>query len=146
MALVMLALVGLPHLALAAPRPRPTISTTPGTVVRWSVPGTKRCGMAGRSWPPLGETCYYPIDLLKKPGVVEIVRRGDGTRESARVKIVEHVYPTEELDLGDIHRSQVQAVVITGANVSLLGQPFLENIDEIVIRKGEMVLRDQKDS
>jgi len=33
--------------------------------------------------------------------------------------------------------------VVEGANVSLLGQPFLENIDEIVIRKGEMLLRDQ---
>ena len=30
----------------------------------------------------------------------------------------------DKLDLGDIHQSKVQAVVIPGANVSLLGQPF----------------------
>lgn len=58
--------------------------------------------MAGRTWEPLGETCYYTIDLLQKPGVIQIVRRGAGTRESARVKVEEHTYPTEELDLGDI--------------------------------------------
>jgi aspartyl protease family protein len=52
----------------------------------------------------------------------------------------------DKLDLGGIRESGVKAVVVQGANVSLLGQPFLENIDEIVIRKGEMVLRDQKDS
>jgi murein DD-endopeptidase MepM/ murein hydrolase activator NlpD len=97
------------HMALAAPPDRPTVSTTPGTVVRWSVPGTKRCGMAGRSWLPLGETCYYPIDLLQKKGVIEIVRRGAGTRESARVTVVEHVYPTEELDLGDIPQGNPSA-------------------------------------
>jgi len=50
------------------------------------------------------------------------------------------------LELGGIQQSSTKAVVVQGANVSLLGQPFLENIDEIVIRKGEMVLRDQKDS
>ena len=98
-----------PFLARAAPPERPTISTTPGSVVRWSVPGTKRCGMAGRSWPPLEETCYYPIDLLRKPGVIEIVRRGAGTRESARVQVVDHTYPTEELDLGDIPQGNPSA-------------------------------------
>ena len=28
--------------------------------------------------------------------------------------------------------------------MSLLGQPFLENVDEIIIRKGEMLLRKQE--
>lgn len=98
-----------PDLARAASPDRPTISTTPGSVVRWSVPGTKSCGMAGRSWAPLGETCYYPIDILKKPGVIEIVRRGAGARQSARVKVAAHTYPTEELDLGDIPQGNPSA-------------------------------------
>ena len=51
-----------------------------------------------------------------------------------------------QIELGGIRESNARAVVVQGANVSLLGQPFLENVDEIVIRKGEMVLRDQKDS
>ena len=96
-------------LARAAPPDRSTISTTPGSVVRWSAPGTKSCGMAGRSWKPLGETCYYPIDILQKPGLIQIVRRGAGARESARIKVVEHTYPTEELDLGDIPQGNPSA-------------------------------------
>ena len=42
--------------------------------------------------------------------------------------------------------NNAKAVVVQGATVSLLGQPFLESIDEIVIRKSEMVLRDQRAS
>ena len=52
----------------------------------------------------------------------------------------------DQIEIGGIRESNAKAVVVQGANVSLLGQPFLENVDEIVIRKGEMVLRDQKDS
>jgi murein DD-endopeptidase MepM/ murein hydrolase activator NlpD len=74
----------------------------PGTIVRWSVPGTTRCGMQGRSWEALHETCYYPIDLLQKPGVVTVVRRGAGTPERARVTVESHTYPTEEIELPDI--------------------------------------------
>ena len=98
-----------PRVTRAASPDPPMVSTTPGSVVRWSVPGTKRCGMAGRAWTPLEETCYYPIDLLQKPAVIEIVRPGAGSRETARVKVVEHTYPTEELDLGDIPQGNPSA-------------------------------------
>ena len=50
----------------------------------------------------------------------------------------------DTIQIDGIHENGVKAVVVEGAAVSLLGQPFLENIDEIVIRKGEMVLRDQR--
>ena len=50
----------------------------------------------------------------------------------------------DTIQIDGIHEKGVKAVVVEGAAVSLLGQPFLENIDEIVIRKGEMVLRDQR--
>ena len=49
----------------------------------------------------------------------------------------------DTIQIDGIHEKGVKAVVVEGAAVSLLGQPFLENIDVIVIRKGEMVLRDQ---
>lgn len=87
--------------ALAAPETR-EVSTRPGGLVRWSVPGTKRCGMAGRTWAALGETCYYPIDLLRKPGPLEILRWGASGRERARVTVESYTYGSENLDLGDI--------------------------------------------
>ena len=80
----------------------PEVSTRPGGIVRWSAPGTKRCGMAGRTWPALGETCYYPIDVLRRPGVLTVTRHGAGPAERARVRIEPFEYGTEDLDLGDI--------------------------------------------
>ena len=47
----------------------------------------------------------------------------------------------EKIDVGGISEETTKAVVVQGANVSLLGQPFLEDLDEIVIRKGEMTLK-----
>jgi hypothetical protein len=65
----MLALVcSLPYSAMAAQVHEATVSAAPGTLVRWSAPATKSCGMNGRHWSALQETCYYPVDLLHKPG------------------------------------------------------------------------------
>jgi predicted aspartyl protease len=49
----------------------------------------------------------------------------------------------KNIDLNGIRQNDARAVIIPGATVSLLGQPFLETVDEIVIRKGEMRLRDE---
>ena len=77
-------------------------SAIPGGVVRWSAPGTKSCRMGGKSWPPLDETCYFPIDLLQKPSVVTVTRVGAGRSETARVRIDAHDYGTQEVNLPDI--------------------------------------------
>lgn len=45
------------------------------------------------------------------------------------------------IDLEAIHQKDVAAVVVPGTNVSLLGQPFLDKLNEIVIRRDEMHLR-----
>jgi murein DD-endopeptidase MepM/ murein hydrolase activator NlpD len=59
--------------------------------------------MAKRSWAPLGDTCYYPIDLLEKPATVKVARRGaSGRIETALISVGPYNYPSEEIDLGDI--------------------------------------------
>ena len=50
------------------------------------------------------------------------------------------------IQLDGISQKDASAVVLEGASISLLGQPFLEDVDEIVRRKGEMILRDRKES
>jgi len=96
------------HAAAAAaaaaepPAVEPTASAAPGTVVRWSAPGTKLCGMNKHSWPALHETCYYPIDLLAKPGPVKVTRKGNGRAETASISVEPFEYPTQSVDLGDI--------------------------------------------
>jgi murein DD-endopeptidase MepM/ murein hydrolase activator NlpD len=102
-------LCSIPRLGSAEPRSRPTISAHPGTLVRWSVPGTKRCARGGRSWEALQETCYYPIDLLQKPAVIEVVRIGASGRERARIRVEAYTYGSENLDLGDIPQANPSA-------------------------------------
>jgi murein DD-endopeptidase MepM/ murein hydrolase activator NlpD len=90
------------HGAEASAAESATVSVVPGAVVRWSVPGTKQCGMQGRSWPAINDTCYYPIDLEQKPGVVKVSRRGPAAPEVASVSIDAGSYGKETIDLGDI--------------------------------------------
>jgi murein DD-endopeptidase MepM/ murein hydrolase activator NlpD len=105
-----LALVcSIPWPARAAQGPA-TVSVAPGTLVRWSAPGTQRCRMSTRSWPALNETCYYPVDLLQKPGLIKITRWGrTGPGESARISVEPFAYPTQEIDLGDIPQANPSA-------------------------------------
>ncbi|MDQ2964044.1 MAG: M23 family metallopeptidase [Pseudomonadota bacterium] len=79
-----------------------TLSVVPGTLVRWSVPGTVRCRMSARSWAPLGDTCYFPIDLEQKPGVIAVARQGQGRIETARIAVEPRNYGTQEIELPDI--------------------------------------------
>jgi aspartyl protease family protein len=68
------------------------------------------------------------------PNKYEVI--GDGASGMVRGQYVE----LKSIDLGGIKQRDVQAVIVQGASVSLLGQPFLEKVDQIVIRRGEMRL------
>jgi hypothetical protein len=96
------ALGSVPTAARAAEGPVATIEAVQGTVVRWSVPGTKRCGMGKRSWDALQETCYYPIDMLHPPGLVKVSRQGVGPAQVAHISVGASSYGTQNIDLGDI--------------------------------------------
>jgi aspartyl protease family protein len=72
-----------------------------------------------------------PID----PSKYQVV--GDGASGMVRGQFVQ----LKTIDLNGIRQQDANAVIVPGASVSLLGQPFLEKVDEIVIRQGEMRLR-----
>ena len=94
----------------------------------------------GASEIALTEDDARKVGLQVDPSKYELL--GQGASGIVRGQYVE----LDGIKLGAISESKTKAVVVQGADVSLLGQPFLENIDEIVIRKDEMVLRDQKAS
>jgi murein DD-endopeptidase MepM/ murein hydrolase activator NlpD len=96
------AVCSIPGVALAADTPAPSGTAAPGTVVRWTSPGTTRCGMLGRTWAALQETCYYPVDILQKPGVIAVARIISGRREVAHITVGPFAYGTEEITLPDI--------------------------------------------
>src|SRR6266404_3425899 len=77
------------------------LTTAPGTLVRWTVPGTTRCSMkrpgsVARSWAAVGDTCYYPIDIEQKPGSITVFRTGSGRRQFARISVEAYDYGTQE--------------------------------------------------
>ena len=80
----------------------PTISAAPGTLVRWSAPGTLHCSMRTHIWPAIEGVCYYPIDLLTRTETIPIARWGTGPKHLARISVEPNDYGTEEITLPDI--------------------------------------------
>jgi len=85
------------------------ISASPGTLVRWTASGTQHCAMRGRSWAAVGNTCYYPIDLMEKANSITVARWGTGAREYARILVEPYDYGTEEIELPDIPQAHPSA-------------------------------------
>lgn len=81
------------------------VEALPGALVRWSVPGTKRCGMGSRSWAALQETCYYPIDLMQAPATLRVSRRGVGPAAYARISVLPSTHAREDIALGAISQA-----------------------------------------
>lgn len=86
--------------------PTPSIDAQPGSIVRWSVPGTKRCAMGKRAWDALQETCYYAIDLEHPPGPVRVSRHGAGPAAYARIVVQKSTPVRETITLGDIPQAK----------------------------------------
>lgn len=79
------------------------VQVAPGAIVRWSVPGTRRCGIAGRTWSAVQETCYYPIDIGRKPGTLTVVRHGArGSVARVRISVTPVSFGSEKVALPDI--------------------------------------------
>ena len=58
--------------------------------------------MGTRAWDALQESCYYPIDLLQKPGNVRVSRHGAGPAGFATITVLPLVSVREDIMLGDI--------------------------------------------
>ena len=69
-------------------------------MARW--PGTELegCGLNGRRWAPVGDTCFYPVDLLAT-GSLELERWTRGGHETRRLDIAEYPYDVQRIELED---------------------------------------------
>lgn len=88
----------------------------------------------GASETALTESDAQSIGINVDPAKYEVI--GDGASGIVRGQYVQ----LATIDLNGIRQQDVKAVIVQGSNVSLLGQPFLEQLDQITIRKGEMRL------
>jgi murein DD-endopeptidase MepM/ murein hydrolase activator NlpD len=77
----------------------PVPAVRPGGLARWPGVGIEACALAGRRFAPLGDACYYPVDLLHPPGPLEVVRWRAGRRETARMRVTPFDYPVQRLTL-----------------------------------------------
>lgn len=91
----------------------------------------------GASEIALTEEDAQKVGIAVDPQKYELI--GHGASGMVRGQYVD----LQQIDVRGIRESDAKAVVVQGADVSLLGQPFLEQVDEIVIRKDEMILRKQ---
>jgi murein DD-endopeptidase MepM/ murein hydrolase activator NlpD len=73
----------------------------PGGIVRWAAPRTEACDLQGRRWLPIGETCYFPIDLLQPRGPLELARVRNGTRQTRSVVVGAYPYPVQRIQIPD---------------------------------------------
>lgn len=74
----------------------PRVTVRPGGVAVWPGAGTSACGMGDRTWAPLGETCYYPVDL-EATGTLEVTRVRAGLGEHAVLVVGSYPYPEQHL-------------------------------------------------
>jgi len=89
----------------------------------------------GASATALTESDAQAIGINVDRSKYEVI--GDGASGMVHGQYVQ----LKSIDVGGIRQQDAQAVIVEGASVSLLGQPFLEKVNEIVIRQGEMRLR-----
>lgn len=71
----------------------------PGTLVRWPGERLEWCGVGKRRFAPLDGACYYPVDLLRRAGPLEVTRGRAGRRETSSVQVGKFDYPTQKLTL-----------------------------------------------
>jgi murein DD-endopeptidase MepM/ murein hydrolase activator NlpD len=67
--------------------------------VRWAGEGLEWCAVGGRRFEPLDGACYYPVDLLRRAGLLKLVRGRGGRRETTTIRVGKFDYPIQKLTL-----------------------------------------------
>ena len=84
----------------AAPGPgAEPLAVRPGTIVRWPGEGIEWCELGARRFEPLDGACYFPVDLLRRAGPLDLARGRGGKRETAAVRVGPFDYPIQKLTL-----------------------------------------------
>ena len=69
-----------------------------GSVARWAGAEATDCFFLGKSYKPIQGTCYYPIDMAKRPALYEVARSVGGALETASLEVIEKTCELEEID------------------------------------------------
>jgi len=87
-----------------------SISSGPGTLVKWTMDGATRCGMKTRTWNPIKDVCYYPIDIETPVGTrIPISLKAAGKAHYGRIVVEALDYGAEDITLPDIPQANPTA-------------------------------------
>jgi murein DD-endopeptidase MepM/ murein hydrolase activator NlpD len=95
--------------SLTALAQTPSISSGPGTVVKWTIEGATRCGMRSRAWKPLKGICYYPIDLETPVGTRIPISVTAAKARYGAIVVEALDYGSEDVQLPDIPQANPSA-------------------------------------
>jgi len=96
-------------LAAAQAAPVAELEVVPGGVVRWPGVDLVRCGIDDRSWMPLANACWYPVDLLRTAGGFEVWRVDVDGRRSRSLQVAAYPYPEQRITLEDDSKVNLSA-------------------------------------
>lgn len=80
-----------------------------GGLARWPGEGITACGMDGRTFAPVGDACYFPVDLTRSPGKIEIAQWTAAGLTTAWLTVQGKEYELQDIDFPDdsyVHLSE----------------------------------------
>jgi hypothetical protein len=80
-----------------------------GEIGRWAGEDTTGCGMDGKTFAPVDGVCYFPVDMARSPGRVEIARWHTGGVETAWLDVAEREFELQNIEFPDesyVHLSE----------------------------------------
>ena len=85
-----------------------------GEVARWAG-NCQRCSFETRAWAAVNGTCYYPVDMEKKPGTYTISRRTTGGKlETAKLTVQIRACEKENFD----NFLKTEFITVSSANMA----------------------------
>ena len=107
-------------LLLAVELAAATPEVVPGSVVRWGAPGVTACSLGDRTWAPVGDTCYFPVDLLAT-GHLTFERIRNAKTERLTVTVGRYPYPEQRLTVPEkmVHLSREDSARVERENARI---------------------------
>lgn len=98
------AVLGLGLFVLATTSPgiaAPTVEVPQGGVGHWPGDDCTRCYLYGRSWDAIGGSCFFPVDMDRRPDHYEIARSCGGQLETGWLIVTEKACAQEDIEFPD---------------------------------------------
>jgi murein DD-endopeptidase MepM/ murein hydrolase activator NlpD len=104
-----------------------------GEVAKWAG-NCQRCSFETRAWAAVNGTCYYPVDMEKKPGTYTISRRTTGGKlETAKLTVQTRACEKEDFD----NFPKTEYIKVSAANLARATREAAQLRPMLVYQKNE---------